>query len=240
MSLERTRWGFPGGEHPGPDAASGVEPVSSFSGILSLVLEERLAALTVSRLVVGAEDRAAFFPTSNGAVLVVADGAGGMGGGAATAEALVAAVGSSLDVQSAQGWATLLEMFDAGQHLGETTAVVCSIIDDQIVGASVGDSGAWRIDHREPVSIVDLTHAQRRKPLLGSGRAVVVPFAARLGDTTLLLASDGLLKYAPADRIAACLRGTDLDMAAGELLGLVRLRSGALPDDFSVLLARRR
>ncbi len=232
--------GFPGDEHPWPDATSGVEPISSFSGILSLVLEERLAALTVSRLVVGAEDRAAFFPTSNGAVLVVADGAGGMGGGAATAEALVAAVESALDVQSAQGWATLLEMFDAGQHLGETTAVVCSIIDDELVGASVGDSGAWRVDHRGAATIVDLTHAQRRKPLLGSGRAVVVPFASRLGEATLLLASDGLLKYAPAERIAAYVRCTDLDAIAGELLGLVRLRSGALPDDFSVLLARRR
>lgn len=169
-------------------------------------------------------------------MFVVADGAGGTGGGAEAAEAAIAAVGTSA-IGDAQGWVQSLGRVDREIKLGETTAVVCSVIGDVIVGASVGDSGAWRI---EGGAIDDLTDAQRRKPLLGSGRAVAVPFTARLGAGTLLLASDGLLKYASAERIAACVGGADLDAVARELVDLVRLRSGALPDDVAVLLARRR
>lgn len=169
-------------------------------------------------------------------MLVVADGAGGTGGGAGAAEAVLAAVGASPAVWTPQGWAELLARVDAEQRTGETTAVVCSVVGDVIVGASVGDSGAWRIDRGV---VDDLTHAQRRKPLLGSGRAVMVPFTARLGDATLLLASDGLLKYTSAERIVSCVAGIDLASIAGDLLDLVRLRSGALPDDVAILLARR-
>jgi hypothetical protein len=61
-----------------------------------------------------------------------------------------------------------------------------------------------------------------------------------LGAATLLLASDGLLNYASAERIAACAGGADLDAVARELVDLVRLRSGALPDDVAILLGRRR
>jgi serine/threonine protein phosphatase PrpC len=194
------------------------------------------AELAVARLVVGREDRAAHFATSGGDVFVVADGAGGTGGGAAAAEAVIAAVGASV-IGDALGWVELLARVDREMKLGETTAVVCSVVGDTIVGASVGDSGAWRI---EDGAIDDLTHAQRRKPLLGSGRAVVVPFTARLGSATLLLASDGLLKYASAERIAACVGGVDLDAVARDLVDLVRLRSGALPDDIAIVLSRRR
>lgn len=168
-------------------------------------------------------------------MFVVADGAGGTGGGAAAAEAVIVAVEASQS-HDAQGWVQLLGRVDSELKVGETTAVVCSVIGDTIAGASVGDSGAWRIENG---AVDDLSQAQRRKPLLGSGRADAVPFTARLGSATLLLASDGLLKYASAERIAACVGGADLDAVARELVGLVRLRSAALPDDVAILLARR-
>lgn len=194
------------------------------------------AGLVVARVVVGREDRAAHFATSGGEVLVVADGAGGTGGGAAAAEAVVAAVETAA-IGDAEGWVRLLGRVDREMKLGETTAVVCSVVGDVIAGASVGDSGAWLIDDGE---VEELTQAQRRKPLIGSGRAVVEPFTGRLGAGTLLLASDGLLKYASAERITGCVGGADLEAVARELVELVRLRSGALPDDVAVLLARRR
>ena len=78
-----------------------------------------------------------------------------------------------------------------------------------------------------------------RKPLLGSGEAVPVAFEAVLGDATLLLATDGLLKYAHRDRITALARGPDLEVAVHALTNLPRLRSGALPDDVAVILCRR-
>ncbi len=186
---------------------------------------------------VGRDDRAAHFARPEGDILVVADGAGGTGGGGAAADAVLAAVSRCVAMRETQGWVEVLTRLDAEGLGGESTAVVCCVFEDRVVGASVGDSGAWLLEHD---AVDDLTQAQRRKPLLGSGRAAAVPFAARLGDRTLLLASDGLLKYTSAERIAATVVAEDLQANAVDLLDLVRLRSGALPDDVAILLARRR
>ena len=69
----------------------------------------------------------------------------------------------------------------------------------------------------------ELTADQLRKPLLGSGEAVPIDFESALGDATLLLATDGLLKYARRDRIAALARHMDLQVAARGLAELPRL-----------------
>jgi serine/threonine protein phosphatase PrpC len=56
---------------------------------------------------------------------------------------------------------------------GQTTASLALVINDSISGASVGDFEAWLFtDH----AVLDLTRDQRRKPLLGTGQAVAVPF----------------------------------------------------------------
>lgn len=189
----------------------------------------------VERGVWGREDRAAHFVTERGDVLVVADGAGGTGDGAYAAEAVVAAVAANLELRDGAAWEALLVSIDKTLRRGETTAVVVSIIDGEICGASVGDSIAWVVGSEDWRGLTD---GQVRKPLVGSGRARPVGFSARLGSGTLLLASDGLANYAPASRIAELAREPGLDGLAERLCGLVRLRSGALPDDVAVLLAR--
>jgi serine/threonine protein phosphatase PrpC len=120
---------------------------------------------------------------------------------------------------------------------GQCAILATAIIGGQIFGASVGDCEAWLIIEN---SIEELTASQVRKPLLGSGEAVPVAFEAVLGDATLLLATDGLFKYARRDRIAAVALGPDLQTAAHALADLARLRSGALPDDIGVILCRQR
>jgi hypothetical protein len=55
---------------------------------------------------------------------------------------------------------------------------------------------------------------------------------------TLLVASDGLLRYAKLADIARLAAGADLDAAARGLVELVRLSSGALPDDVAMVLGR--
>lgn len=95
--------------------------------------------------------------------------------------------------------------------------------------------------------VIDLTGRQRRKPLLGSGAAVPVGFSATwtagFSTTwtpgTLLIATDGLFKYAPARRVAEIARGADLAAAAEALVEQVRLPSGGLQDDVAVVLCRR-
>lgn len=180
------------------------------------------------------QDRALVLPCEHGVVVAVADGAGGTAGGERAAKAVVDRVASV--ASHAYDWAQLLAELDHEQiGYGQTTAVVLWVTREKIVGASAGDSGAWLI---RDGGITELTHAQRTKPLIGDG-AVVTPIeSGPLTGGTLLVASDGLLRYAKRDDIARIASGRDLDAAARALVELVRLPSGQLPDDVSVVLCR--
>src|SRR4051812_3012762 len=164
------------------------------------------------------QDRAAVIPVDDGVVVALADGAGGTGNGAAAAEAVIDAV---TRVSASGTWSALLDDLDPHvERLGQTTAVVLRVTGREIVGASVGDSGAWVI---RGAQIEDLTAAQVRKPLVGAGCRPVSFRAAALGAGTLLVASDGLLRYARADDIARVVARADLAAAARGLIELVRL-----------------
>lgn len=120
--------------------------------------------------------------------------------------------------------------------IGETTVVACILRGDEIIGTSVGDSGAWIITDSDRI---DLTAHQRRKPLLGSGGAVPVPFRCNWTDGYLLLATDGLLKYTQPQAICETLRGDQFEVVCEKLLWPVRLRSGGYPDDVAIVVGRR-
>lgn len=180
------------------------------------------------------QDRGLVLPCEHGVVIALADGAGGTSGGERAAKAVVDRVASV--ASHAYDWASLLLELDMQQiGYGQTTAVVLWVTHDKIVGASAGDSGAWIV---RDSGIEDITSHQHRKPLIGDG-AVVTPIeAGGLHGGTLLVASDGLLRYAKRDDIARLARGADLAVAAKALVELVRLPSGELPDDVSVILCR--
>jgi len=158
------------------------------------------------------QDRVAIVRVRGGYVVAVADGAGGLGGGAKAADRAlrdVAAHARTDLVQEPQAWTSLLEGTDAALASagGQCAIVLASVIGTRIVGASVGDCGAWLVDD----TTTDLTAKQFRKPLLGSGASSAVPFEAELNPgATLLLASDGLLKHAPHDRIWSLVREPEL------------------------------
>src|SRR5580704_16740595 len=177
------------------------------------------------------QDRARVFDVGGGVVIALADGAGGTGNGATAAQALIDAIG-------AVDWCTLLAGLDLdGDRLGhgQSTAVVLSIVDAGVSGASVGDSGAWLLQGTE---IFDLTDGQSRKPLVGSGCVPYRVEPVRFDGGTLLVASDGLVRYAKRSDIARLASGTDLRSAARALIDLVRLPNGALQDDVAVVLCR--
>jgi PPM family protein phosphatase len=188
------------------------------------------------------EDRAEVIERGSELVIVVADGAGGRAGGARAADIVIQEVRQAATfrrLDDPQAWCLLLSEMDQtlleNPEAGETTAVVAALSPAGIVGASVGDSGAWLVT---PKGYDDLTENQRQKPFLGTGAAIPVAFKARCLDGTLLVASNGLFKYADWKRIAEVARETDIQQAAGHLVDLVRLRSGSLPDDVSVVLCR--
>ena len=181
------------------------------------------------------EDRVEVLRVGDSLLIGVADGAGGRAGGAAAADTvvqLVRDVGAGANTHalpSAARWCKLLEALDrraaTDPAVGETTAVVMSVSGGRIEGASVGDSAAWLIDDRQ---VLDLTSSQERKPGLCTGQAIMVPFAARLETATLLVATDGLLKYTSRETIVRLARAQDLQDAAKSLIDAVRLRSGKL------------
>lgn len=183
---------------------------------------------------IAGQDRARVSVSPRGLVIALADGAGGTSNGAAAAQAFVDAVGAS---SPEINWSALIEALDSDAPRlghGQTTAVVLTVDPGGITGCTVGDSGAWLVRDE----VIDLTDGQIRKPLVGGG---CIPFVFRvspIGNGTLLVASDGLLRYGRQQDIAAIARGRDLATAARRLVELVRLPSGALQDDVAVVLCR--
>lgn len=183
------------------------------------------------------QDRAAVVPAGDDIVIALADGAGGTGGGELAAQAVIDAAAEN---RATTDFTSLLADLDAEPlrlgH-GETTAIVMRVTTDGVSGASVGDSGAWIIAGEK---VADLTAGQERKPLLGSGCTPVgfaSPFPA---GATLVVASDGLLKYAKRADIVRVATTGSVEAAAKSLLELVRLPSGGLQDDVSIVLCRHR
>ena len=141
------------------------------------------------------EDRLALRVDDNSLIVVVADGAGGRGAGAAAAQTVCDAVLAL--PPGPESWENVFFAVDrlllrstAG---GLAAAVVVEIVNSVIRGASVGDACAWLV---ESFQITDLTVNQRRKPLLGSGDADPIAFGPMPFRGRLLVASDGLVTYA--------------------------------------------
>jgi serine/threonine protein phosphatase PrpC len=201
-------------------------------------VEAAVAVLQASGL--GA-DRALAVPTAQGYLLALADGAGNSGSGAVAAERVVQCVAELTEDAGSADWFDVLlalddELSRSGSG-GQTTAAVACVSGNRITGASVGDSSAWIVSRAGEVT--DLTARQRRRPLLGSGEALPVVFEAELNGSRLLIATDGLTKYATVEHVCAlALQGT-VSEAADALANCVRLPSGAVPDDVAVVLVSR-
>jgi PPM family protein phosphatase len=184
------------------------------------------------------EDRVLVEHHGSRSLVVVADGAGGMGGGAAAAAMACSIAAQRLRTQAtgtAEDWARCL--YEADQAVvrtgGQCTAVVVEISEGRVFGASVGDSGAWLLTGK---AIVDLTKNQHRKPLLGTDEALPMCFGPIELSGRLLIATDGLFKYATESDIAQRAMALSVNDAVDKLLAGVRLLSGALPDDVAIVL----
>jgi PPM family protein phosphatase len=182
------------------------------------------------------QDRAQVFAVDDGIIIALADGAGGTTHGASAAHAIVDAAAAA--ATTTHDWCSLLSDLDRDpQRLGrgQSTAVILSIRAGSISGASVGDSAAWLL---HTADVLDLTEHQQRKPLVGGGCTPFPIEPVQLGTSTLLVASDGLLKYAKRSDILRIARDPDLHASARALIDLVRLRDSALQDDVAIVLCR--
>ena len=180
----------------------------------------------------GGEDRIAVIEFVGGKAVVVADGAGGVAGGADAAEALCRAL--TADAKDWPAWLAQQDAALAATNTGLAAAVVLSATDDGVMrGASVGDCEVWLFGQGEAVN---LTARQVRKPLLGDGAAVPIGFTVRVACGTIVAASDGLWKYMGHGRIARAAAMRPLESAVDALVDGVRLPNGALQDDIAVVV----
>ena len=185
------------------------------------------------------EDRIAVRQDDDHLLVVVSDGAGGTGGAAAAAQTVCDIV--LAEPPSQRGWVDVLREVDSvlmrSRVGGLSTGVVAEVRGRNVSGASVGDSAAWLISD---TGIEDLTERQQRKPLLGTGKAVPIPFGPLPLRGRLLVASDGLIKYARRPDIQGRGLLQPLDASVVALVDAVRLRSGRFQDDVAVVLAEER
>lgn len=175
-------------------------------------------------------------PLKGRTVFVVADGAGGVAGGAAAAETICKAVVAECHRDIADNWTQCLASIDRQMSgsSGLAAAVVVEVRDDgSIIGASVGDCEAWTfIDG----TARNLTIEQVRKPLMGEGRARPIGFETHVKECSLVVATDGLWKYLDRARIAQAAAVRPLEEASKTLVDSVRMKSGALQDDVAIAL----
>jgi serine/threonine protein phosphatase PrpC len=177
------------------------------------------------------------------AVVALADGSGGRAGGDVAAQILVSQVSKIAqnvsDPQDEEFWISWMKKIDTlvleNEWAGETTAIVAVVGSGYVSGASVGDSSAWLIENHK---YLDLTKNQVRRPFIGSGLAQPRSFGIKSSNGVLLLGSDGLTKYADAERLQDIVRNNDLEVAADRLIEVVRLPSGSYFDDVSCILSR--
>ena len=186
------------------------------------------------------QDRGGVIEAGIGLVLVVADGAGGQSGGAEAAAMAVELVSQKAsELCEARACAALLQSMDEAvcqdPVAGETTCALAVVTHAGVYGASVGDSGVWLIKES---GFINLTERQSRKPFIGSGSCCPIPFNYNITDRdSLLLATDGLLKYTSPKRIVAICHDEVGSHVPRRLIGLVLYASGALPDDVTVIFA---
>ncbi|MDF1660780.1 MAG: protein phosphatase 2C domain-containing protein [Planctomycetota bacterium] len=205
-----------------------------------LVFQSRIAAAEMD------QDRIAIFQNGAITIFALADGAGGRSGGAEAANKtvtdLIQSFSSLKSLPSVKDCVKALEQLDVAlyrdKHCGETTAVLVVEAKGKVVGASVGDSGAWRVSSQ---GFLDLTKSQRRKPFLGSGAAQPRSFGPLdLGQGRLLIASDGLFKYSDWSAIREVLMNSSFDECLAKLIEPCQMKSGRLQDDLALIVAERR
>jgi serine/threonine protein phosphatase PrpC len=182
------------------------------------------------------EDRVAVFEAGDRTIVIVADGAGGIGGGDVAAETVIREIQSAHErVESAAQWEAELRQIDLRIGDGESTCAVVTVSESGLCGASVGDSQAWIIHDGE---IDDLTVNQSRKPVLGSKNAMPVGFSRVRLAGTLVVATDGFCNYVKRDVLTAMVAQTDFYELPRRCVEMVRLPSGDLWDDIGVVVCR--
>jgi PPM family protein phosphatase len=138
-------------------------------------------------------------------------------------------------------WTDILGEVDravaADPRAGLTTLIGLCVTGEEVVGGSNGDSAAVLACAGRPT--LTLTGRQAKDPPTGSGMATATAFHATFARPwTLLVMTDGVWKYAGWEKVRSCAEAGRGPAILDTLRGAVRLRSGAYPDDFTLVIVQ--
>ena len=117
---------------------------------------------------------------------------------------------------------------------GFTTLVGWAVWKNHLIGASVGDSALMLVQNGTAKALTD---KQFKNPPIGSGAAEAIEFGETLNAPWMILAmSDGAWKYAGWEKLATLAKEKRSQALIDAALAACRLRSGALQDDFTLVV----
>lgn len=180
------------------------------------------------------QDRVEILRFGNRTLVIVADGSGGRSGAAEAAEFFARSVREvAARLNTVQDCFRLVCELDQkiarASDCGETTGVIAVVSSGEVFGANVGDSAAWLFTQGGKEELTRV-----RKPYLGTGVAAPHQFTSKGNPGTLVVATDGLWKYTSLESIEQKVGTGNPESLSKELAELVRLRSGAFPDDIAI------
>lgn len=201
----------------------------------------RISTSVVSPKSSGGDDRILIRHLQDESIIVLlADGATGVGFGALAAERFIEVMSSHVTNFSRatddipHGFRCADRQIAELDHQCDTTGVVLLVHGDHYMCASVGDSAVFM---ESSSGVVELTLGQRRKPRIGAGIQDPVVSLGKVAGP-LLLATDGL--SIPPEMVFALLRGKQDDDESKDLATYItsHAEQRGLHDDLAVVVLR--
>lgn len=189
----------------------------------------------------GGDDRILIHHLQDQSILVlIADGATGVGFGALAAERFIEVMSSHVTTFSraagdiVRGFRSSDRQIAELDHQCDTAGVVLLVHGDHYLCSSVGDSSVF-MDSSS--GVVELTLAQRRKPRIGAGIQDPVVSSGKVAGP-LLLATDGL--NIPPEMVIALMRRKQDDNESKDLATYITGHAvqRGLHDDLAVVVLR--
>jgi len=201
----------------------------------------RISTSIVSPKLSGGDDRILIRYLQDQSILVLlADGATGVGFGALAAERFIEVMSSHVTnfrwaaEDIVHGFGSADQQIAGLAHQCDTTGVVLLVHGERYMCASVGDSAVFM---GAPSGVVELTLGQRRKPRIGGGIQDPVVSSGKVAGP-LLLATDGL--NIPPEMVFALMRSKQDDNESKDLATYItsHAEQHGLHDDLAVVVLR--
>lgn len=114
---------------------------------------------------------------------------------------------------------------------GRTALLTFALDKSSLTGGSVGDS---KLFFHDGLSILDLTERQKIKPVIGAGSGFATFFHCENPNGRVYAMTDGVWKYCGFKQIEGSIN-IPIETVPGKLRQNCELKSGELPDDFSII-----